>query len=246
MWILYPLLFFAGFVDSIAGGGGLISLSAYLAAGLPPHLAVGTNKFSAFIGTGLAAAYFVKKGHVLWSSALYSLTGALIGSAIGAKLVLMVDETSLSWILLVAIPLIAVVVLWKKDLGSTPRDLPPRRAAVASLAIGLAVGLYDGFIGPGTGTLLILAFTLILGQSLLLACGNTKIVNFASNLAAVAIFIRSGDIDYGVGIPCALCAIAGNLVGARLTVRNGAKIVRPMMLFVVTLLLAKVLRDLIQ
>lgn len=246
MWILYPLLFFAGFVDSIAGGGGLISLSAYLAAGLPPHLAVGTNKFSAFIGTGLAAAYFARKGHVLWSSALYSLTGALVGSALGARLVLMVDETSLSWILLVVIPLIAVVVLWKKDLGSTPRELSPRRAALSSLAIGLAVGLYDGFIGPGTGTLLILAFTLILGQSLLTACGNTKIVNFASNLAAVAIFIHSGDIDYGVGIPCALCSIAGNLVGARLTVRNGTKIVRPMMLFVVVLLLAKVLRDMLQ
>lgn len=246
MWILYPLLFFAGFVDSIAGGGGLISLSAYLAAGMPPHIAVATNKFSAFAGTGLAAGYFVRKGHVDWTAAFSAFAGALGGSFLGARLVLMIDGKILSWFLLVAIPLVAVVVLWKKDLGAGANSAPARRVVVPALAIGFGVGAYDGFFGPGTGTLLILAFTLLLRQPLLVACGNAKIVNFASNIAAVAVFVHSGGIDYRLGIPCALCSVAGNVVGARLTVRNGVKIVRPMLLFVVALLLAKVLFDLIQ
>lgn len=244
MWTLYPLLFLAGFIDSIAGGGGLISLTSYLAAGVPPHLALGTNKFSAFLGTGLSAACFARKGHVEWRSAAYSLVGALIGAAAGARIALHVEEKALALILVILIPAAAAVILLKRDLGSAENRPAGRRFAAYAFLAGLGIGAYDGFFGPGTGTFLIMAFTLITGLNLLTACGNTKVVNFASNIAAVATFVAAGDVDYRLGIPCALCCILGNFVGTRLAIKNGVRIVRPMMLTVVTLLLIKVAADL--
>lgn len=244
MWILYFMLFLTGFVDSIAGGGGLISLSSFLAAGVPAHLALGTNKFSNFLGTGLSAAYFARRGYVRWAPALYAFVGALVGSATGARLALYLDERLLAYMLVVAIPTVALFLLFRKDFGVAGKELPPLRLNLYSLAAGFVIGGYDGFFGPGTGTFLIMAFTAVLGLGLLTACGNAKVVNFASNIAAVATFMASGDVNYRLGIPCAVCAILGNFVGTRLAINNGAKIVRPMMLFVITLLLCKIIWDL--
>lgn len=243
MWAIYPLLFLAGFVDSIAGGGGLISLSSYLAVGVPPHLALGTNKFSAFLGTGLSAAYFVKKGHVEWRSALYAFAGALVGAAAGAKIALFVDEKTLAAVLLTLLSAVAVFLIFKRDLGAVERPPAGWRYTMYAFLVGLGIGAYDGFFGPGTGIFLIMAFTVVTGCSLLTACGNTKIVNFASNIAAVGTFMASGSVDYRLGIPCAACAILGNFVGTRLAIKNGVRIVRPMMLVMVTLLLVKIVVD---
>ncbi|MDR1520621.1 MAG: TSUP family transporter [Planctomycetota bacterium] len=240
MWIIYPLLFLAGFVDSIAGGGGLISISSFLAIGVPPHLALGTNKFSAFLGTGLSTLYFARRGHIKWDSAIYAFGGALIGSMAGARLVLLLDERTLAWLMLIAIPAAAILPIVRKDFGSIERKLPPIRNIAYSLLTGFVIGGYDGFFGPGAGTFLILAFTAVLGLKLLTACGNAKAVNFASNIGAVAMFMGSGDIDYGLGVPCAACALLGNYLGARLAVKNGVKIIRPAMLFVIALLLIKI------
>ena len=244
MWVLYPLLFLAGFIDSIAGGGGLISLTGFLAVGVPPHLALGTNKFSAFIGTGLSASYFARKGHVEWRAAAYALCGALIGSAAGAKIALHVDEKTLAWVLLTLIPVVAVFLILKRDLGSVEHSPVGWRYGAYAFLVGLGIGGYDGFFGPGTGTFLIMAFTLVMGFNLLTACGNTKVVNFASNIAAVVTFMASGSIDYRLGIPCTLCSVLGNYVGTKLAIKNGVRIVRPMMLVVIVLLLVKVGVDL--
>lgn len=246
MWILFPLMFLTGFVDSIAGGGGLISLSSLLAVGVPAHLALGTNKFSAFLGTGLAAFYFARKGYVKWDSAFLSFLGALAGSAAGARLALLLNERILTWMLVVIIPLAAIFIMTNREFGAAEKELSRRKTIVYSLLVGLGCGAYDGFFGPGTGIFLILAFTFILGFNLLTACGNAKMVNFGSNIAAAATFMSSGNVDYSLGIPCALCVILGNLLGARAAVRNGAKIVRPMMLFVITLLLAKIVWDMLR
>lgn len=245
MWVIYPLLFFTGFVDSIAGGGGLISLSSFLAIGVPAHMALGTNKVSAFLGTGLSAAYFARKGHVKWSAAIAAFVGALFGSTSGARLALMVDERILAWCLIAVIPVAAAFLIFKKDMGATEKELTRTKNIAYGLLVGFVIGIYDGFIGPGTGTFLIIAFTMLMGFGLLTACGNAKVVNFASNIAAAATFMHSGDVDYGLAIPCAFCAILGNLVGSKLAVKNGIAIVRPMMLFVVALLLVKVVWDLL-
>lgn len=151
MWLLYPLLFLAGFIDSIAGGGGLISLTSFLAVGVPPHLALGTNKFSIFMGTGLSAACFAKSGNIEWRSAAYAFAGALIGSSCGARMVLWVDESILSVVLLVLIPLVAIFLLLKRDLGVTENSPSGWRYIVYSFLVGFVIGGYTGFSAPGRG-----------------------------------------------------------------------------------------------
>lgn len=244
MWVIYPLIFLAGFVDSIAGGGGLISLTSYLAVGVPAHLALGTNKFSAVIGTGISSARFAKGGYVRWDSAITAFLGALIGSALGARSALLVDERALTWMMIFFVPAVAILLLLRKDFGTVEKKLPQRKIIFYSLLIGVALGFYDGFFGPGTGTFLIMAFTMLLGVGVLTACGNAKMVNFASNLAAAVTFIINGSVDYKLGIPCALCGMLGNYLGSGLTIKKGAKLVRPMMLAVIGLLLLKVIWDL--
>lgn len=245
-WIIYPLMFFTGFVDSIAGGGGLISIPSLLAVGVPAHTALGTNKFTVFMGTGLSAAYFIKKGHVKWKSVVTPIVGALAGSATGAQLVLTIDERNLKWFMVIFIPVVGAFILTRSNIGEVERDLPPLRMAVTGFVIGFLIGTYDGFIGPGTGTFFIIAFTSILGLGLLNACGNTKVVNFASNIAAVSTFIYTGAVDYRLGIPCAGCAMLGYYIGSRLAIKKGIKVIRPMMLFVVALLLLKICTDLVR
>lgn len=244
-WIIYPLMFFTGFVDSIAGGGGLISIPSLLAIGVPPHTVLGTNKFTVFLGTGLSAAYFVRKGHVRWKAVVTPIIGAVIGSATGAHLALMVDDRNLKWFMLLFIPVVGAFILTRKHIGETEKILPPLTAALLGLCLGFCIGAYDGFIGPGAGTFYIIAFTSVIGLNLLDACGTTKVVNFTSNLAAVFTFIHTGDVDYRLGIPCAACAMLGYFLGSRLAVKKGIRIIRPMMLFVVALLLVKIAVDLV-
>ncbi len=245
MWILYPLIFLSGFVDAIAGGGGIISVTAYLAVGLPTHVALGTNKVSAGIGTSVSTARFIRAGHVRWDIAGVSVVGALIGSAIGARLALLVPGKTLAIIVLAVLPLIAVMVLRNRGFVIEEKTLPKKRLLGLSALIGIGIGLYDGFIGPGTGTFLIMAFTGLLGLNLLTACGNAKLVNLSSNIAAAVTYMLSGEVMLQYALPCALCAIAGQYIGAGLAMRRGVKIVRPMILVVITLLFIKILVDLI-
>ena len=245
MWVLYPLIFLSGFVDSIAGGGGIISLSAYLAVGLPPHLALGTNKFSAVTGTGIATARFALKGHVRWDAAAVSFLGALGGSALGARLALYVPERALIFIMLAVLPVIAVFVLRGKGFEKREGTLRQGRILALALLTGFLLGGYDGFFGPGTGTFLIMAFTAVLGFDVLTACGNAKVVNFASNIAAAVTFMANGTVVYSLGVPLAFCAILGQFIGSGLALKKGVKIVRPMIVVVIALLMAKILYDLI-
>ncbi len=243
---LYVAVFFAGFVDSIAGGGGLISLPAYLAVGLPPHMALGNNKFSSTWGTLFAAARFVRGRAADLPIALVSAALALVGSFFGTRTVLLLDASFLRYILVVLVPAIAALTLAKKNLGADndSGSLRPRvKFALAGVA-GMAIGFYDGFFGPGTGTFLILAYALALKYDFVTANANTKVVNLASNIAAAATFMVAGKVDYGIGIPAALCGIAGNVLGANVVMKRGTKIIRPIFVCVLALLFAKIVRDL--
>lgn len=245
MWIVFPLVFFAGFVDSIAGGGGLISLTAYRAVGLPAHMAAGTNKFSSSVGTAISAGRFVKSGHIHWPTAIASAIAALFGSAGGAQLALYLDERILAYIMTGITPLVAVFLIFNKDFTEKEKEVPHTIMMVGAGLIGLVMGAYDGFFGPGTGTFLIIAFTAVLGMPLLTAAGNTKIVNLSSNIAALVTYIINGNVIYKIAIPAAACSILGNYLGAGFAMKKGAKAVRPMMIFVIILLLAKVIWDLV-
>jgi uncharacterized protein len=244
--IICPLIFIAGFIDSIAGGGGIISLPAYLFIGLPIHFALGTNKFSSSIGTVFSTFRFMRSGKVHYKSAVFSIFGALLGSFLGAKAALALDDRYLRYFLIVSLPVIAVFILTKRGFGEQNKAviISNTKLVVLSALSGLIIGAYDGFFGPGAGAFLILIYTTILGFNITVASGNAKIVNLASNISAVFTFMIGGKVAFAVGIPAALFGILGNWIGAGLAVKNGARIIKPVFVCVVVLLFLKISIDL--
>ncbi len=245
--IVCPLVFLAGFLDAIVGGGGLVALPAYLVAGLPPHMASATNKCSSVFGTMVSTARFLRQGRFHRQVAVVSALTALVGSALGSRLNLLLSEKVLRWVLVGLLPIIAVFLFFKRDFGAESRvdQLSPKGLMVLSGCIGLVLGAYDGFFGPGAGTFMILAFTALCGFDLVTASGNAKVVNLCSNLAAFVTFATAGKILWVVGIPAACFSIAGHYVGSSLALTKGAKIIRPMFFVVLGLLLLKIVSDLL-
>jgi len=245
--IVLPAIFFAGLVDSIAGGGGLLSVPAYLAAGLPPHQALGTNKFSSAFGTFFAALRYFRNDLMDLPVALLSAAVALGGSFAGTSAVLLVDPGFLRYLLIVLIPAITVFTILNRSMGHVDLSHQHSRTKKCSLAAlaALAIGFYDGFFGPGTGSFLILVYTAVLRYDFVTANANTKVVNLASNVAALVTFISSGKVLYPLGIPAAAAGIAGNLIGAHMVLSGGARVIRPVFLAVLALLFAKIVWDLV-
>ncbi len=245
--IILPVIFLAGLVDAIAGGGGLLSVPAYLAAGLSPHHALANNKFSSCWGTMLATIKYYRGGLVDPPLALLSAFFALGGSFLGALAVLSVDPGFLRYLLLLLVPAIALLILLKPSMGRIDGSREVRTGAkygTAALA-ALVIGFYDGFFGPGTGTFLIFFYTSALKFDFVRANANTKVVNLASNLAAVTTFLLRGKVLLLIAFPAALCGIAGNWVGARLVLKNGNRVVRPVFVIVLAGLLVKIVVDLL-
>ncbi|MBR0267578.1 MAG: TSUP family transporter [Clostridia bacterium] len=241
--IVCPLLFLAGLVDSIGGGGGLISLPAYLFAGLPVHMAIATNKLSSACGTSLATARFIRKGLVNFRLALPSVVAAVAGSALGAKLSLSVSETVMKYILLGVLPVAAFFVLnrkWFRDDGKHAA-VADRRTWIICVISAFVIGMYDGFYGPGTGTFLIIAFTAFARMTVGSANAQAKVINLTSNITSLTVFLLNGQVLFPLGLAAAACNMAGNWVGSGLAITKGAKIVRPVILLVLALLLAKII-----
>jgi uncharacterized membrane protein YfcA len=245
--IVLPAVFLAGLVDSIAGGGGLLSVPAYMAAGLPPHFVLGNNKFSSCFGTLFATLRYHQHGLIDAGVALLSALFALGGSFLGASAVLLLRPDFLRWLLIVLLPLVAVFTLANRSLGRDNRsqDLAGRKKYGLAALAALLIGFYDGFFGPGTGTFLILFYTLALKYDFVTANANTKVVNLASNIAAAATFIAHGKVLFAIGVPAAFAGIAGNLLGAKLVIRRGGSVIRPVFIFTLLLLFGKVLYDLL-
>ncbi len=242
--IVCPLALLAGFVDSIAGGGGMISLPAYYLAGLPPALAAGTNKLSAMMGTSLAAATFARAKRLDWRVGIPAALGALVCSTAGALLMTSLPDRVVQGLVLACIPVAAVFTLRKRR-KAEPKERSLRATRLISLAIGCGVGFYDGLVGPGTGTFLILLFLQVFAMEEVRASGTAKLVNLASNLAALTSLLITGDVLILLGLPVGLCAMLGAVFGSRLTIRRGGGVVRVMMLAVLALLLAKMLLDMV-
>lgn len=240
-----PLTFLAGFVDSVAGGGGLISLPAYYLAGLPPVMAAGTNKLSACLGTLAASGRFIAGKKVDVWVAVLAAAGAFPGSWLGTALLQRIPEQVIRVMMIAALPLVALVVLRRGNQLGGHGLVPGKWMRPCSALIGLAVGFYDGLVGPGTGTFLILLFTLLLGMEAVLASGTAKLVNLASNLASLTALVIAGKVLPALGLPAAVCAIAGNLLGAGMTIKKGTGFIRIMLIAVLALLLAKMLYDVV-
>jgi len=252
--ITFPQLFFvclmvgfAGFVDAAAGGGGIISLPAYLFTGMPAHFAYGCNKFSGSCGTTLAVIQFWRHGAVDIKAALAAAAGSFIGSAIGSRIVLLLSDQFLKTVLLFVLPCATVMISIKRKFGdnNTSASIGKNKALALAFFIGLLIGGYDGLFGPGTGTFAIIAFSVIMKYDLKTASGNAKILNLASNYASIITFALAGTILYKVAVPAAICGIAGNYLGSSCALAKGAKFIRPMMMGVLTLLLGKIVFDLI-
>lgn len=244
--IIFPLVFAAGIVDAIAGGGGLISLPAYMIAGLPVHNAIATNKLSSSMGTSVATARLAKAGYIPWKKALVCIASALVGSFLGARLALIVSDRIFKWILLVILPLTAFYILRRKPLDETdhPRfQQDGGRTSALTVLIALVIGVYDGFYGPGTGTFLLILFTSVAGLQLGEANGMTKAINLTTNLTALTIFLISGKVLIPLGLAAGCCNIAGNYIGITFFKSKGSRAVTPIMLIVLTIFFLKILLE---
>ena len=235
--IVCPLVFLAGLMDSIAGGGGLISLPAFMIAGIPAHLSLGSNKMCSVMGTVVSTARFAKNGFINFKTSVWFAVAALIGSSIGSHLILMVSEGIIEKLMLVILPVVAVYVLWNKNLGDDSKagTISAGRKFAVSLAAAFIVGAYDGFYGPGTGTFLILILTGAARYTMKEAAGTTKVINLASNAAAFATFLLNGKVLIPLGFISGLFCILGHYIGSGLVLTNGKKIVRPVVLIVLVL-----------
>ena len=241
--IVCPMLFLAGFVDSIAGGGGLISLPAYLFAGLPIHTAIGTNKFSSAFGTSLSTFRFIKGKLVIVKLAVPSVFCGFLGSAIGARLSLLVSESLLKSLLLIVLPIAAFCVLNKKifKTNENPDFIVTWKTFIIVMSSALVIGMYDGLYGPGTGTFLIIAFTVFAKMNIRQANAHTKVINLSTNIAALTVYLIHGQVLFPLGIAAAISNMLGNYVGSSLVLTKDPKIVKPVIILVLALLLVKII-----
>jgi uncharacterized membrane protein YfcA len=234
---------FAGIVDAIAGGGGLITLPAILTAGVPIEYAFGTNKGQSVWGSGIAMLTFWRAGKVDAKQALFAFPLAFLGAAIGARVVRGIDKDALKPIVIAMLIGAAVLLMIKKP--SRDGDLPPTRGhLVWALVLALAIGFYDGFFGPGTGTFLIVGYVALCGRSMTHATADAKVVNFASNLAALATFAYDGVVIWKISLAMAAGQLLGGAIGARLAIKGGAKLIRVLVLLVSGALVVKLALDL--
>ena len=239
--IVCPLVLLAGFIDSVAGGGGIISLPAYLIAGIPVKLAAGTNKLANGFGTALASFRYARSGNVDWHAAIPAAIFSLLGAAAGTSLAVYLPDTVLEIIMLAALPVVAVILFFIKT-GDDEKPLPTNRTIeFRSALIGLMIGCYDGLIGPGTGTFLTLGFSLFIGFPLLRSAGCARIANLASNVASLVVYLLHGDVLFSVGIPAMACSMLGNYIGSRYAIKGGSSKIRLVMFLVLGLLFARFL-----
>lgn len=242
--LLILVSFAAGFIDSVAGGGGLLLIPSLLIAGIPSHNALATNKFIAVWGTGTAALNFALNKKIIWRIALLGLAFSMLGSVVGTKAVLMFREETVRKIILAILPFTAIATfIPKKETKSEAADFSDREIYVYTPIICLTLGFYDGFFGPGTGMLLILAFYGILGMNMVNASGAAKIINLASGLGSFGAFALAGKVLYLIGIPLALANILGGWAGSKTAMKKGQGFIKVVILIVFIIMFATLLKD---
>ena len=232
----------AGGIDSIVGGGGLILVPALFAVypNAAPATLFGTNKSASVWGTSIATVQYSRRVHMRWAVLLPAAGAALAGSFIGAWVVTLIDPTVLRRLLPFILLAVLLYTLAKKDLGRThaPRHTAGRETLLAC-AVGLIIGWYDGFFGPGTGSFFIFLFVRLLGYDFLNASASAKLLNVATNVAAIALFAMKGHVWWQIGLVMAVANVAGSLIGTRLALKHGAGFVRGVFIVVVSALILK-------
>ncbi len=241
-----PLTLIAGFIDAVAGGGGLISLPAFFFAGVPAHAALATNKLSSTMGTMVATIRYALFGYMVKRFVIIGVACGLIGSWIGANLALLADSSVLMIIMLASLPPVAVLVFKNKDLDRfSKHPLSLKRALLFTAVVALAAGIYDGFYGPGTGTILMLLLTVLAHQDVRTAAGTTKAINLSTNAAALVVFFINGEVLVPLGLAAGVFNIVGNWLGSTFFNKKGAAILRPIILIVMVLFALRLIADLV-
>ena len=230
----------AGFVDSIAGGGGLISLPVLLSTGMPPQLALGTNKLQGSFGTLSATINFIRKGKASLKDNLPGIGLTLAGAAAGATAIQMMDGGFIRHLIPFMLLFVFVYTLLQKNLGLAPGK-PKMGRLPFFMIFGLGLGFYDGFFGPGTGAFWTGALLILLGQDMTTATGNTRIMNFTSNIVALSLFIAGGNVLWTAGLIMAAGQILGARIGSGMAIKRGAPFIRPIFLTMVFLTIARLI-----
>jgi uncharacterized protein len=238
--------FFAGLVDSIVGGGGLIQVPALLAGypAEPPALLLGTNKLGSICGTGSAVLRYARFVRIPWRMLLPAAAAAFLAALAGASLVSMVSPAMFRPLVPIMLSAVLAYVLWRKDLGTNhaPIAFSGRRTAAALAGIAL-VGLYDGFFGPGTGAFLMLLFIRVYGFDFLHASAAARVINLATNGGALLYFGLHAEVYWGLGLSLGLCNAAGSVIGTRIAQKHGSKFVRVLFIAAGIALIIKTARD---
>ena len=246
-FILAPAAFFAGMVDAVVGGGGLIQIPVLLTSF--PQTAIptlfGTNKVSSIAGTGAALWRYARAVQIPWRLVLPATGAALVGAWLGAAVVAWLSREAMRPLVVVMMLAVAIYTFLRKDLGQTETHEPRPGDAWRVALFGLVIGLYDGFFGPGTGSFLIFGFVRIFGMDFVRASASAKVINCATNVSAIAFFASHGPILWAVGLTMAVCNLAGAQLGTHLALRHGAGFIRKAFLLVVAVLIVKQLHDLL-
>ena len=240
--LLLTAALFAGFIDAVAGGGGLVQVPSLLMV-LPaesPATVFGTNKIASVFGTGNAALRFARRIALPWRIALPAAVAAFVFSFVGAAAVAWMPKSVVRPLVLCLLILVLIYTVMKPEFGAVSGDrLAPRLERRLALLVGAVLGFYDGFFGPGTGSFMIFAFVHWFRLDFLHASGVTKVVNFCTNAAALVYFVPSGHVLWAVGLGMAAFNVAGALLGARLALRHGSGFVRGVFIVVATVLIAR-------
>ncbi|MCT4662656.1 MAG: TSUP family transporter [Tissierellales bacterium] len=242
--MIYLVICVAGFlgamVDAMVGGGGLITLPALISTGMPIHIALGTNKFSASCGAISSVIHYYKSGTLNERLMKILIPCTFIGSVIGVNTVLMINPNFLKALVIVMVVIIGVYTLVNKNLGIEYKyEQPTKKKLVKGGLLSSIVGFYDGFFGPGAGSFYIFSLIKVFGLDFKHAAGNGKTLNATSNIAALVIFLFSGNIKFEYAIPMAISMIIGARVGTMLALKNGSKFIKPVFVIVSFVLVAK-------
>ncbi|WP_394824076.1 TSUP family transporter [Pendulispora albinea] len=246
MTLLFLVLaaFFAGVIDSIAGGGGLITLPALLATGMPPHVALATNKGQSSFGVVSSFVSFWRRDGIDRDRVPVAFLSGVAGALAGALMVLAVRPEPLRPVVMALLVVAAIIVAIPRRMRPRVRQLGNPKAVLAGFA--LAIGFYDGFFGPGAGSLLIVGFTMLFGDSLTRASGNAKVINMASNVTALGLFALRGHVLWSVALPMAAASAAGAFFGSRLAIRRGDRFVGGVVFCVVIAIVVKLGHDFVR
>ncbi len=229
-------MFISAILESIAGAGGVISVPVFIMAGLPMHLALGTNKLAASVGSLSSLGRFAKNGYIDLKTGIPATAIGLVGAVVGTQLQLAVPGQYLEYLLLFVLPVVAFFVLKTKKFPEKKGDMPENKRLVIVLVSSLVLGTYNGFYGPGTGTFLILAYTMLAKMDIKTASGNVKLVSITSGIASLITSAVNGQVFWVLGLIGAAVAMVGNYIGAGLTINKGSKIVLPVIIVALVML----------